>query len=720
MILNNAPQTQAVLSNVGEIGEFRIRNSAKAFNILSSGLYANKVKAIIRELSCNAVDSHVAAGNTDTPFEVHLPTTLAPHFSIRDFGTGLDHDQVTNIYTTYFESTKTGSNSFIGALGLGSKSPFSYTDNFTVTAIKDGTKGIYSAFINAEGVPSIVKMGEEQTTEPSGVEIKFSVNERLDSSRFYDEACRVYRYFKLRPVFTGAKVAAIVDHEYESMNIIPGVHNYKNKTESVAVMGNIAYPISVPGADKSLGVVGELLKCGLEMHFDIGELDFQASREGLSYIPQTVDAIKRKLEQVNDKLSIFIADEADKIVNKWDRSIFLYQKKNKALWSAAVTKYVTETNFELFDVGGNSRWKSSFDFSVPIKTLNACNIYLRGFRSNPNVTKMQTLESEMDYDSRLTTRDRIWSINVWHSTQFVINDLKIGATSRAKHHYRSKVRKTTENVYVLEPLDKNKPMMIEAFKNLLANPPTNKFMFASDLTDKPRVAGKGMGKNVTIMRLEKRGGNQYRSASDDLVWRDGGKLEGFDKNRKFYYIPLLGFQAQLTRFSNHVGPHNISEILIRTGLSELQVPIYGVRKGDIEFVRTQKNWINLEEHIVDTITNLDEKVFVAGALEMVDKTRILDYNVKKIVDSLPDTSTGKKLLSNFVDVPKIDGFRYIKQLHELLKIAPKWHVDALVTKYNGLLDDFRAKYPLVSKLGSYATVEDIVSYVMLVDEVKGV
>jgi hypothetical protein len=59
MILNNAPVNEAVLSNVGEIGEFRIRNSAKAFNILSSGLYANKVRAIVRELSCNAVDSHI-------------------------------------------------------------------------------------------------------------------------------------------------------------------------------------------------------------------------------------------------------------------------------------------------------------------------------------------------------------------------------------------------------------------------------------------------------------------------------------------------------------------------------------------------------------------------------------------------------------------------------------------------------------------------------------
>lgn len=35
MILNNAPQNEAILSNVGQVGEFRIRNSAKAFSILS-------------------------------------------------------------------------------------------------------------------------------------------------------------------------------------------------------------------------------------------------------------------------------------------------------------------------------------------------------------------------------------------------------------------------------------------------------------------------------------------------------------------------------------------------------------------------------------------------------------------------------------------------------------------------------------------------------------
>lgn len=148
MILNNTPENQAILSNVTDTKEFGLKASKKAFQILSSGLYANKIRAIIRELSCNALDSHVAANNVSTPFEIHLPNSIEPFFAVRDYGTGLSRDQVNNIYTTYFESTKTASNEFIGALGLGSKSPFSYTDNFTVTAIKDGKKGIFSAYLN--------------------------------------------------------------------------------------------------------------------------------------------------------------------------------------------------------------------------------------------------------------------------------------------------------------------------------------------------------------------------------------------------------------------------------------------------------------------------------------------------------------------------------------------------------------------------------------------
>lgn len=55
---------------------FQIKATSKAFDILSSALYSDKIGAIVRELSCNAHDSHVAAGKSKEPIEIRLPSSL--------------------------------------------------------------------------------------------------------------------------------------------------------------------------------------------------------------------------------------------------------------------------------------------------------------------------------------------------------------------------------------------------------------------------------------------------------------------------------------------------------------------------------------------------------------------------------------------------------------------------------------------------------------------
>ena len=488
MILNNAPVNEAIVSNVAEIGEFRIRNSAKAFSILSSGLYANKIRAIIRELSCNAVDSHAAAGKKDTPFDVHLPNTLEPHFAIRDYGTGLSHQQVTQIYTTYFESTKTASNEFIGALGLGSKSPFSYTDNFTVTAIQNGVKGIYSAFINGEGVPSIALMMQEPTDEPAGVEVKFSVNDRYDFDKFRQEARTVYKHFALRPVVSGNGDFGFVDAEYESRDIVPGVHSYANgRGSSVAIMGNIAYPIEVPAADQSIGDLRNLLGCGLEMHFGIGELDFQASREGLSYIPSTVAAIKAKLEQVNTALAVVIAKEADAIENLWDRAVFLYKKKEHRLWTAAVAKYAQDTALSTYDDKQYARLKK---FCFKVEDLAAkYNIVIRLLHQTRGTKTVNNGKSTTEYapghaknaaGHYITWQE--WQIPVDDTCHFIINDLKTGAGERARYHYRETGCDVySRAIWILEKADKTKEMDTKSFFAAIQELPVARRFAASTL-----------------------------------------------------------------------------------------------------------------------------------------------------------------------------------------------------------------------------------------------
>ena len=718
MILNSAPQDQAVLSNVGEIGEFRIRNSAKAFNILSSGLYANKIRAVIRELSCNAVDSHAAAGKKDTPFDVHLPNAIEPWFAIRDYGTGLSHEQVTNIYTTYFESTKTASNEFIGALGLGSKSPFSYTDNFTVTAVKDGKKGIYSAFINAEGVPSIAQMMTEDTDEPAGVEVKFSVNQTYDFRKFYDEARVVYKYFGLRPVIAGYNDFKFEDVTYETKDIISGVHSV-NSRQSVAVMGNIAYPIDVPNAESALGELGKLLACGLEMHFAIGELDFQASREGLSYIPQTIESIKRKLEAVNAQLAVHIAQEANAIDCLWQRAIFLSKKKDSYLWSSAVVKYATDTGLPTFDP---TRWGGTQTFKIGIEELATnYNIHIHSFHYDryakglPNNKFSTDHVKQPDGDYKYFYH---WDISVDTKTQFVINDGKIGAVERSKYHYRQTRPEHSAKVFILEKADKKQEMKLEEFFKALHNPPQAQIAQASALEKKER-ADSGLGKNVTILCLQERGnGGYYRS--HEMVWRDAGKADSFDANQTYYYLPLSGFEVQ----SNY-GMNNVKQFyndLKDCGVAGLKKTIYGVRKGDIEFIKTQPNWKNIEDHIAESLAKVDNKLLMSLVINAIDQYDFLMYN-NYIVDRVtnPD-SPYTKLAKQFeghekVKFSDVSLRRLSQQYAKGLNFSP----EAFVEKFVSECATIYKRYPLLNYLRSSSVPnEEVAVYINMIDTEKGV
>ena len=723
MKLHNQVQNEAVLSNVGEIGEFRIRNSAKAFNILSSGLYANKIRAIIRELSCNAVDSHVAAGKADTPFDVHLPNALEPYFSIRDYGTGLSHEQVTNIYTTYFESTKTDSNAFIGALGLGSKSPFSYTDNFTVTAIKDGRKGIYTAFINEQGVPSIALMSDQGfCDEPAGVEVKFAVTDRYDFGKFVDEARTVYTYFALRPVVSGNSSFGFRDVEYESRDIIPGVHQQKGSNKSVAVMGNIAYPIEVPQADTSLGDLRVLLGCGLEMHFAIGELDFQASREGLSYIPSTVAAIKQKLEALNDALVTVLAKEADAIANLWDRAVFLSRRKDNALWRAAVTAYAVKHPIPTFD---SKSYNGLVRFDLPVNELsNKYNIQIRSFTkfkhsSTCKPNNAQTEHGEKDAQGSYETR-QLHRIHVSADNHFVTNDLKTGATERAKFHYRhTKSDIYSRVVYVLEKADRNKDMDLKGFFSAIHNPPEDRVFAASSLMEKPRAAG--LGKNVTIMKLERRGSKGYarRMSDDDMVWRDAGKADSFDANETYYYVPLVGFSMVSDRYSD--AKHFHGDVTSLHGLFKGE--IYGVRKSDIADIKQRKNWVNLEDHITKALNgNIDPKLLMGVVKSRVEDHNIFDFSNHNILPLLDDASPYKKLVLEFKGVDKFKGQTYnLSSLFQKFAPTANFSPDALVLKYDQMFREVARRYPLLSKLSSYRTdASDIAEYINLIDAKKGI
>lgn len=715
MITSDIPTSPAILSNVGAVSEFTIKATSRSFSILSSGLYANKIRAIIREVSCNALDSHVAHGNTDVPFVVHLPNSMEPYFSVRDFGTGLSADQVTSIFTSFFTSTKTGSNDFIGALGLGSKSPFSYTDNFTVTAVKDGVKGIYTAFIGNDGVPSIALMFSEDTTEPSGVEIKFAVNDRYDFGKFRDEARQVFKYWRNRPTITGSTGFEFSDPIYKDQNIVPGVHSldggYYN---SVAIMGNIAYPIEIPHADTTLGKLRSLLECGLVLEFGIGELDFQASREGLSYVPLTVNSIKAKLEALNAQLAVHLAAEADKIENLWERSAYLYKRMDTALWSTAVDKYVTDTKFPLLNITGQ-RWNAIKVLQLPVIELaTKFNIAIKGFVKSRGANSCQSVKAEIGHYDKVTNLPTYeWQIRAEMDRFFVFNDTKVGALERAKFHWRnSQTAGYTEVVYVLEPVDRALPMKQAEFLAEIMNPPANNVMMASTLMVKERAGG--LGRNVTILRLEDRS-SHWRN-NDKTVWVEAGALDSFDDSDTHYYIPLSGYKS----LGKVEDIKSLREYLKRSGV--YTSTIYGVRKGDIDAVKAMKNWVPLDTLVESKLAALGNDRVMGIVKQAIGFEATFHWRLKGLV---PETSPYMAFASLFKDIKEADGTATsnLQALCRLYKVATSAATEptAVILDYQSQKDAVMARYPLLSAVGRYsAESKAIADYINLVDTVKPV
>lgn len=293
--------------------EFTIKATSKAFGVLASKLYKNKIAAAIRELSTNAYDSHVSVGKRDVPFEIHLPSFFEPYFSVRDYGSGISNEDMEAVFTTFFESTKEKSNDYIGTMGLGCKAPFSYVDSFIVYTYTGAVCETYECFLE-NGAPRLSHKATVPSNQEVGVEIQFAVLES-DFHTFAREAANIYQWFNVHPVVSGNTIA---------INPLPKLQGscWAVGDSLTAVMGQVRYPIA---AD----IVKTDLK-NLTVFFDIGEVDVQAGREELSYDKETIAAVQARLNTVSREIDALYADilkdatnifEANSIVGKYDNRL---------------------------------------------------------------------------------------------------------------------------------------------------------------------------------------------------------------------------------------------------------------------------------------------------------------------------------------------------------------------------------------------------------------
>lgn len=685
------------LTNVGEASEFLIRQSAKAFKILSDGLYSNKIRAIIRELSCNAYDSHVAAGKKDVKFDVHLPSMLEPWFYVRDYGLGLDDEEIKQIYTTYFESTKTDSNDFVGALGLGSKSPFSYTENFTVTAIKDGYCRIYSAYINEQGIPSLVHMSTELTDEGNGVEVKFSVTNNHDYYRFKQEAVKVFSWFDDCPNIIGGDPNAVYKITYHAENIVPGVHLQNKGSGAIALMGNIPYPIDDISSSSTLfGDLSHLLKLPLVIEFEIGELDFAASREELSIIPLTVNSIKKKLQLLSDNLVGHVGKQVDEVEGEWNKALLLYTLQTSYLYKDAVPAYAIKVGFDLYDP---SKYNGHAEFMLTDADVEDAGLSMAMF--NVSGGKASHVGKHVYYENNI--RNEVWRVPVAENVVFVLNDLKIGHVNRAKHHFRNKGR--FSQVVCISCKHENMSVRQRKYNKLLKtlhNPPT--VMKASELD---KIERKTPVKTNGLMLLKEWGYRYGHRTTSEWTKFDGE----IDPNTTYYYVCLNNTTPET------LGGEEIDVTTIYRRLKESGLPLFdiiGVRKSRINEIKKFKNFVWFEDKIRELIADItDEYIDNAIMSDMLDDIKGLTYNATEVSKLLEPTSPYVEFINLARSIKKVSG-----NMSTLIMLCYAYgsrsRAETIANKKENTTPLLQTRYRLLKHF-RYADAEEIAEYIRLVD-----
>lgn len=271
----------------GETRQFTIKANGKAFRSLIDSLYTNKVLAVVRELCSNAHDAHIAAGQT-RPFDVTIPTTLEPIFAVRDYGIGMSHEDVMVLYTTIFESTKEDTNEQTGQFGLGSKSPFAYTDSFQITSFTGSEKRMYIAFLGTDGIPSLTHVENQPSNEPRGILVSFaakseSIKQFQKEMRFvsmaYDTPPNVSGMTLALPVarMSGTNWAIYPDGDFDPNGEM--THNHFIRMGTALYPSNRSFP-NVSGAFTTVVTI------------PIGTADVTSSRDALSYDGDTQNALR--------------------------------------------------------------------------------------------------------------------------------------------------------------------------------------------------------------------------------------------------------------------------------------------------------------------------------------------------------------------------------------------------------------------------------------------
>ena len=693
MIITDEKQ-QVLVAGAQSVDAFTIKASAKAFQILSSNLYSNPLGSMIRELSTNAYDAHVMVGKADEPFHLTLPNSLEPSFKIRDFGPGLSHNDIMNIYTTFFESTKTNSNDVVGCLGLGSKSPFGVSDSFTVTSFFQGEKTIYSAFLNEDRIPSIALFHKEPTDEPNGLEIEVAIN--ADDFRVFNrEVNGQLKYFKTKPlVFGNSNFEWNVDEEYlysgSNWKMVKGGGSPR------VVQGQIQYPINVRNMgkefDEASPVVRELLNKSVLFEVNIGDVNIAPSREALSYDAKTNQNIIKAAEKILEELPVQIAETIQSSPSEYLARL-QYADILNDLCLAGSYRHQTLVNYLL--ESGKITWNgidvSSKNINIDKEDLIQAVTFYRNYNGKYSKSILRAYRSWGQPD----TKPETWNFEIGSlkSTLWIYatpNDK--GVELRAKKWANDHFKQSCSIHVITSSLSLD--VLTSKFGLM-----TSDWVKAKDLPKIVKVSKDSADKTIYVKQFNDSCTWQRTRKWDTIRVNDLSKLSG-------YYVAL----DRLKVLDNGSPVDDFDSIVsgaIKLGLLDESKNIYGLGTQNL---KRSHGLIDLFDHI--------------RAVSKSGKVTKLDFGENEtIISKLKSDWTELQTMQKLIDVSSpirviIDALldnKKITSSHDVSKTIKHLGLNAAVVNLSKEAALVEELYPMIGMVSYYFQAEPLATYVAQVD-----
>jgi hypothetical protein len=551
-------------------------------------------------------------------------------------------------------------------------------------------------------MPCLTEMANEPSNEPTGIKITVEVAPG-DYDKFQRAMQKVYAYFPIKPNFIG------LDLQIENVDYVLNGDGWAlrpNGDYPNAIMGVISYPIKCDSLNNGRNY-DDILECPFDIDFDLGDLDIEASREGLGYDDRTKQHIRKRLDKVIEECGIVIQDKIKESKNLWEARCAYFTLRDNVPLSA----------FRVVD------WSKVEYNGIRLFPADAGNVMLTRLVNTERVKVVRFKQGRYSYKmgKYKITHSNVTKVSASKKILFYINDN--GKSFIRKASYKRGLEDKTENdVFVFTFKDDDAKQ--ELFDELGLD--ESYFGKVTELEEPPKdnggSNGSGVVKKTRVMKFN-RDNDSHRK---NEYWEDTSVT--LENAKDIMYVETCRYDIKYK--GGTYNPERLSRLIEKMKKNGIFSPkIVGVKKIDLKKAKDIPNFLDWAlDKVQDPVYNYSDKQLSNDRQELSEvfnswSQNLYEEDFRKISKGLSKDHFISILIDLIDEMKKEVGSLRVKE--SLRSIACsfgiKTETDKKVVKYDLVKERERIYevYPMLKIVGKNLDKKDVnvaIDYINLIDK----